>query len=102
MTVVVRRPPPDVVSALQFTAAAAVLGHITEAEAEAWMARSALPAAVLAVIATLPQEMQFAARLRATGMTEADRLDPLIGAALTALDLTEAQRDDLFRLAATL
>lgn len=100
--IVVRRPAPARVSALQFIAACAALGYITEAEAESWAAGNALPAAVLAMIASLPQQEQFPARLRALAMTEAERDSPMIAAALSVLGLSEAARDDLFRMAATL
>jgi len=73
-----------------------------EAEAEAWAQKNALPQIVLDTIATLPQAQQFPARMAAIDMTITPRLDPLITAALTVAGATEAQRDDLFRLAATL
>lgn len=104
MSRMVRRPPPDEITARQLRLALAAVGYITEAEAEEWARRNALPAIVLAVIAALPQEMQFAARMTALDMTTVPRLDPLLTAALGVVDppATEAERDDLFRLAVTL
>lgn len=95
-------PPPDEVSARQFRVAAAAQGYITEAEAEAWASRNALPALVIDVIAALPQADQFAARMAALDMTVAHRLDPIVTLALSVADATPADRDALFRLAATL
>ena len=95
-------PPPGVVSARQFVKAAERLGHITEAEALDWIARDALPAAVLTVVGALPPTEQYDATADALGMTTAERAAPLIAVALTALGLTEADADALFRLAATL
>lgn len=95
-------PVPAQVTALQFIMACEELGHINETEAEAWVSKNALPAAVLTVIGELPQAKQSQARLRALGMTVADRNAEMIAVALTALGLEEADRDDLFRLAATL
>lgn len=110
-SVIERKPPPTTaseppvprkVTALQFITACAMLGHINEVEAEAWVAKNAIPAAAQQVIAALPQAEQFPARLRVLGMTEAVRQDPFLLFVLQVLGLTSAEADDLFRLATTL
>lgn len=110
-------PPPARVTALQFITAlaappaaympgGAATPYITEAEAEAWISRTALPATALAAIATLPQGDQFPARLAALGMTEVLLSSPLLTAALALVAATPAERlarrDALMRFAATL
>lgn len=93
---------PCTVTSMQFILAVTQEGLITEAEAEAWVQRNALPALVLAVIDTLPEADRAKARIKALGMTEAERASPLILAAAAHLGLTEEQTDNIFRLAATL
>lgn len=70
-------------------------GWITEAEGEAWLAGT-LPAAVLAVIGTLPAQAQFAAKARAARPSVVERLDPLVVALAAAQGKTEAQIDAFF------
>lgn len=109
-------PPPDTVTALQFITALAVppaarpaphaglrlTGYITEAEAEVWIARNALPTSTLAAIAELPESSRTAARLGTLGMTTAHRLSPVLAAAMALAQADDAERDQLFRFAATL
>lgn len=52
-------------------------GWIAEQEGEAWL-NGTLPAAVLALIQTLPAEARFPARARASRPSEVLRLDPLV------------------------
>lgn len=68
---------------------------ISEAEGDAW-ADGTLPAAVLAVIGTLPSEMQFAARTRAKRPSEVVRLDPLVQALGAIQGKTDAELDTFF------
>ena len=68
---------------------------ISEAEGEAWLA-GVLPAAVLAVIGTLPAQARFAAKARATRPSIIERTDPLVAALAAAQDKTEAQLDTFF------
>ena len=70
-------------------------GWITEAEGEAWLAGT-LPAAVLAVIGTLPAQAQFAAKARAARPSVVERLDPLVAALAAAQGKTDAQIDAFF------
>lgn len=70
-------------------------GWITEAEGEAWLAGT-LPAAVLAVIGTLPQGQRFAAKARAARPSIIERLDPLVAALAAAQGKTDAQLDAFF------
>lgn len=69
---------------------------ITEAEGEAWLIGT-LPAAVLAVISTLPTQQQFAAKARALRPSEVLRADPLVSALGLAAGRTEEELDDFFR-----
>lgn len=68
---------------------------ITEAEGEAWLAGT-LPAAVLALIATLPAGQRFAARARAVRPSVVLRLDPLVVALAAAQGKSEAELDTFF------
>ena len=71
-------------------------GWITEAEGYAWNAK-VLPDAVTAVIATLPQEMRFAATTRALNPSQVDRSNPLVSAIGAAAGKTEADLDAFFQ-----
>lgn len=51
---------------------------ITVEEGRAWRAQTALPAPVLALIASLPEEYQFAAETRAFAPSEVLRMDPMV------------------------
>lgn len=68
---------------------------ITEPEGDAWLAGT-LPAAVLAVIDTLPASQRFAARARAVRPSVVRRLDPLVLALAVAQGKSEAQLDTFF------
>lgn len=70
-------------------------GWITQAEGEAWLAGS-LPGPALAVIGTLPEQMQFAAKARALRPSEVIRLDPLVSALAAAQGKTPEQIDTFF------
>ena len=69
---------------------------ITETEGEAWLAGT-LPAAVTAVIDSLPAGQRFAAKARALRPSEVLRADPLVAAMGAAAGKTEAQIDTFFR-----
>lgn len=77
-------PAPRTVTFRQFLLGLMGAEWVSAAEAEAWAARSALPASVTAVIAALPEAQRPAARVTALTMTEVDRADPLVIAAATA------------------
>lgn len=70
-------------------------GWITEAEGEGWLVGT-LPAPVLAVIATLPTNQQFAAKARASRPSDVERADPLVAALATAEGKTSAEIDAFF------
>lgn len=89
-------PVPTKVTALQFILAANVAGYINDAEAEAWITKTAVPQVVLDVVAMLPVAEQNIARLRALGMTEVLINDPMIAGAMLVLNLTDSDRDALF------
>lgn len=69
---------------------------ITEADGEGWLTGT-LPAAITAVIDTLPPEHRFAAKARALRPSEVLRSDPLVAAMGTAAGKTEAEIDTFFR-----
>lgn len=69
---------------------------ITEQEGEAWLTGT-LPAPVLALIATLPENQRFAARARATQPSVVLRNDPLVAALGAAQGKTAAELDTFFR-----
>lgn len=69
---------------------------ITEVEGEAWLAGT-LPAAVLAVINTLPVEQRFIAKARAIRPSEVLRSDPLVQALGAAENKTPAELDTFFQ-----
>jgi hypothetical protein len=69
---------------------------ITEAEGRAWRDRTALPAAVVALIGTLPLDQQFAAETRALAPSVVLRTDPLVQSLAAAQGKTAEQIDDFF------
>lgn len=71
-------------------------GWITAAEAEAAAGTGTPPATVEAVIAALPPEQQSAARITWAAMSEAQRLDPLVGLLAAAQGLGDAEVDAFF------
>ena len=72
------------------------MSWITEAEGESWLAGSALPAEVLAMIASLPADMQFPAKARALRMTNAVRTDPLVLALAGVRRISPEDMDTFF------
>lgn len=70
-------------------------GWITTAEADAWL-DGTLPAPVLALIATLPANLQFAARARAKRPSVVERLNPLVIGLASATGKTDAELDAFF------
>lgn len=69
---------------------------ITQSDGEGWLTGT-LPAAVTAVINTLPEGQRFAAKARALRPSEVLRADPLVAAMGAAAGKTEAQIDTFFR-----
>jgi hypothetical protein len=72
------------------------MGWITKSEGRAWLAGNALPAEVLALINSLPEEHQFAAEARAMRMTVAERLDPMVLALAAVRSIPAADMDQFF------
>lgn len=91
--------PP--VSHAQIIAALIDAEILTEAEGTAWITGT-LPAAVEAMIATLPAEQRTIARLRAIRPSEVVPTDPLVTALALAQGKDEADLIDLFTMAASL
>lgn len=69
---------------------------ITEADGEAWLTGT-LPAPVLALIATLPENQRFAAKARAIQPSVVLRNDPLVAALGAAQNKTPEELDTFFR-----
>lgn len=89
-------PVPASITFAQLLIGLVAEGWITEAEGEGWLTGT-LPAAVVAVINTLPADQRFAAKARALRPSEVLRADPLVAAMAAAAGKTEAQLDDFFR-----
>ena len=68
---------------------------ITEAEGGGWLVGT-LPAPVLAVIAALPSNQQFAAKARAIRPSAVVRADPLVASLAAAEGKTSAEIDAFF------
>lgn len=96
-------PPPDpapdrttmTLSFAQLLIGLVAEGWISEAEGDAWLAGT-LPAGVLALIATMPQASQFAARARAIKPSYIVRLDPLVIQLAQAQGKSDAELDTFF------
>lgn len=92
-------PPASVPASITF--AQLLIGLVTEqwitqSDGEGWLTGT-LPAAVTAVINTLPESHRFAAKARALRPSEVLRADPLVAALGAASGKTEAQIDTFFR-----
>ena len=93
-------PPPPVVyipnlSFPQLLIGLVTEGWISESDGEGWLVGT-LPAAVLALIGTLPTNQQFAAKARATRPSEVVRSDPLVNALGIAEGKTPVELDEFF------
>lgn len=93
-------PVPTSVSRRQLLTGLAVVGWVSEQEAEAALATGALPTAVETVINSLPEEERFTARMKWIGFQTAYRDDPMVAALAAAEEKTEQEVDDFFRLCA--
>jgi hypothetical protein len=71
-------------------------GWITVEEGRAWRDRISLPAAVINLIQTLPEEQKFAAETKAIAFTEALRLDSIVIALGQAEGRTPEDLDNFF------
>lgn len=95
-------PVPYAISRRQIITGLAKVEWITKQEAIDALSTGARPAAVEAVIATLPEDDQFDALTKWIGFTEAYRDDPLVLALAAAEGKTEAEIDDFFRMCAAI
>lgn len=93
---------PQSVTRRQILTGLALVGWITEAEAEAALATGARPAAVDAVIAALPMDQQFHARMKWIGFRDALRDDPMVAALAAIEGKTEQDIDEFFALCAAI
>jgi hypothetical protein len=71
-------------------------GWVTAAEGRAWRDRVSLPAPVVALIDSLPEDQQFAAETKALAPSIVLRLDPLVVSLGAATGKTEAEIDTFF------
>lgn len=90
-------PVPAEISRLQLASGLYELGAITATEAEDMAAGPGIPAAIAAIIASLPIEQQVPTRIRFKGMTRAERTNPLVAAVAVVFGKTSAEMDDLWR-----
>lgn len=90
-------PVPQSLSFAQLLIGLVAEGLLSAADARAWRDRTALPAQVQALIATLPPEQQFAAETRAMAPSAVLRSDPLVQMLAAAQGKSPEQLDDFFR-----
>jgi len=97
-----KAPVPDVISDRQFFQQLAVLGIITTDEALAAVGPGDIPAALDALIAQLPPDKQFAARMLLSGATQFDRKHPLVAVFASAFEWNADQIDAFWTAASAL
>lgn len=95
-------PVPFVISDRQFFEQMAVSGLATEAEAEAAVATGTLPASLAELVALLPEQAQFKARMLLKGATQFYRQHEMTDTIAWLYGWSEAQVDDFFRAAGQL
>jgi hypothetical protein len=96
-------PVPEVISDRQFAQALAMNGLITEAEALAWVKVGTVPAPLQALVDAIEDsQTRFAANMLLGGAIEFRRNHPLVQQLGAGLGITDAAKDDLWRLGATL
>lgn len=102
--VVVRRqqPVPRMISDRQFFQQLAAMGVVTDDEALAAVGPGTLPAALAALIAGLPEDQQFGAKMLLVGAVQFDRQHPMVTVLGQAFGWTSDQIDDLWRAASKL
>lgn len=96
------QPVPRVISDRQFFQQLAHLNVITNDEALAAVGPGEVPAAMLAMVATLPEAEQFPARMLLTGATQFDRGHPLVAVFGAAFGWDDADLDTFWIAAAAL
>lgn len=92
---------PSTVSRRQFFQAAAVLGLVTESDAELALT-GAIPASLATAVQSLPTSAQFGARMEVIGAQTFVRSDPMVSTIGSLMGMTPAQIDSLFTLGSTL
>ena len=100
-----KAPVPGEISDRQFAMQARNVGFITQEEAEDFVATGTIPAALMAIIAALPEAMQGDARITIKGATTFRRDHPLtaiIGNAMRGDTALDDFLDDFFAKAAVL
>jgi hypothetical protein len=93
---------PSSISDRQMAQIMAVEGIITESEALAWVSSGTVPAAMDALVESLPEGEQFAARMLLAGATVFERNHPLVDVLGAAHGMSSEDMDELFREAAVL
>jgi len=93
---------PNEISDRQFFQQLAVMGLITEEEAEAAVSAGTLPSTMNAFIDELPVEERFPARMKLKGATRFFRSDPLVETFGEMEGMTSDQIDNLWRSASLL
>jgi hypothetical protein len=93
--------PAKVISFAQMLIALVGAGWITEAEGEGWV-NGTLPPVVVGLIAELPAEQRFGAKVRALRPSNVWRDDPLVNALAAQEGKTPAEIDAFFAAAAQL
>ncbi len=94
-------PVPEAVTETQFMRAAADLGVVTGAEAEAYLARGELPAFVVAAMNSLPEAERLDQRLKAIGSDRFRRDDGIFALLIASGAATAEKVDQLFILASS-
>lgn len=95
-------PVPDDVAVWQFMTAAWRLDFITQQEALAAIKDKVMPPAFAQALGELPAEAQAEAQLKFAGITRMVRADPLFALLVAANKATDAQIDEVFRVAASI
>lgn len=90
-------PVPIVISDRQFFEQMAAAGLATEAEAEAAVATGTLPASLAELVALLPEQAQFKARMLLKGATQFYRQHEMTDTIAWLYGWSETQVDDFFR-----
>jgi hypothetical protein len=91
-----------IISDRQFFQALALQGKISEAEAEAAVATGVIPAAMDAVVQSLPANQRFAAKMNLKGATQFHNKHAMVAAFAQSQGMTDADVDALWDFASTL
>lgn len=94
------RPVPEAISRRQFGFGAVMVGKMTQAEALAFVNSGTLPAAVEAIVQSLPADQQFAARM-SLASNEFHRHNPATLMFLPLMQIDDATADACWRYGAT-